>query len=118
MPEVVSNPKGLTPVEIAELGGFGVSAALMAGLFLAAILRIGKGVYGLVLMRERHSDLADVLKGIEYLFLAPIVLLAYVSMLRFVRGHFPQTIDPPDGSAPTNMAHNIKGSAQECEWVS
>ena len=98
----------MTLVEIAELLGFGISAVLMAGLFVAAILRIGVGVYGLVRMYERPTDLASVLKGIEYLFLAPLVLLAYVSMLRFVRGHFPQTLDPPRWFAPTEMAHSVK----------
>lgn len=108
MGQTSNSAEKLTAVEIGEIVGFAGSAILMAGIFIAAIVRIGSGVYGLVIMRESPSDLSNVLKGIEYLFLAPLVLLAYVSMIRFIRSHFPKSIEPATAESPSYMAHSVK----------
>jgi hypothetical protein len=98
----------ISTIDVVEIIGFGISALLMAGIFLAAIFRIAWGAYGLILLRESPSDLARVLRGIEYLFLAPLVLLAYVSMIRFVRGHFPKASDPHFMAMSGHMVHSVK----------
>ena len=75
-------------LRFAELLGALVLTALMSGIFVAAILKIGSGVSDLVAGGDGAAGVADLLRGIEYLFIAPLVLLAYVSVVIFLRTFF------------------------------
>lgn len=82
----------------------------MVGLFLAGIIKILSGVLDLLRMRDSMAGLGGVLKGIELLFLAPLALLAFISMVLFVQQYY-SSVTPAAGQrrAPAiEMVHGVK----------
>ena len=103
---------GTTTKGIAVIGVW-ASGLSMIGLFLAGIVKILLGV-GESIRSLGEQGLADVLKGIEYLFLAPLTLLAYISMVLFVQSYLramlDTVVDSPHTLVPTGTANATSAS--------
>jgi len=91
--------------------GTALSMVSMVGLFLAGILKILRGVKDLLWISDSMTGLGEVLKGIELLFLAPLTLLAFLSMILFVLRYYKSPAPKPSEQMlepGMDMIHGVK----------